>query len=411
MRALIVNHWWKIFAIALVCLSVEGFVLRADTTSEANKFRPGQLALIVAKYDQIDRAEDKDIYSPEELEAMAAEKLEESEEYPFLEEIVVIDLSVPPDPLSIVQVLKTKGTRVLFGGQFYPFHGPFFGWVEQEHLIAFDSFKRVERWPENLLFDVCVEDYGCRKISQVGNKEMTISVSFSPFDDFCPFDKDHQGQCTTEGHVEVFDNYLRFVPNLEETEDEWDVMFIVQPDGRMCWDRALLDYDVCMPLRPEYYKPIIACDEAALTSAVQGADFQRASDLLEECRSDTDTPADFFMRLANTYEGQVEDGKVSDAESIDGLFVYWELAERAALTGDESAIVNLASMYLLEEEDLSLFGPDEDKAECLIGVTTASEPRIAKYKFDPHAVRACLSSSPEDLEDIYKSIESAMDEE
>lgn len=416
MKALRTNCWRRIVGLASACLLAQASVALAQTTKDVNRFEPGQLVLIVAEYDQIDRAEDKDIYDPEEIEATASEKLEESDELPsasFLEEIVVIDYSVPPDPLSIVQVLKSEGTRVLFGAPFSPFHGPFFGWVEQEHLIAFDSFERIERWPENLLFDVCVEGYGCREISQVGNQEMTISVSVSPVDDFCPFEKDRQGQCMTEGHVEVFENYLRFVPNLEETEDEWDVMFIVQPDGRMCWDRVLLDYDVCMPLRPEHYKKVVACDEEALTAAVQGADFGNAFDLLLECRGDFGTSAHFFMMLAKSYEDHVRNAKISEGYFA-GPSLYRELAERAAITGDKTAIVSLASMYLQEDLDISLFGigPKEDRADCLNGVVANSELKVFEDKFDPRAVRICLrSSSAADLKGIYRAFESAADEE
>ena len=103
--------------------------------------------------------------------------------------------------------------------------------------------------------EVCVEYVGCREIRNLGEGDIEISMSGDDYDASCPFERDDDGNCTTSGYAEIFDNYLNFMTDSGSAKGEWYVRFIIQPDGRLCWVPALQNYDVCMPLNEEYYKP------------------------------------------------------------------------------------------------------------------------------------------------------------
>ena len=240
-------RWLNVFGSAMVFLLFEGCAARAEDSDHARNFELGQWVLIVADYDQMEEVDDPD-----------REPVDEPE---FLSDFICSTcIKSTPTIMSWVQVVEIQGTRVLItvrgGGRH---HVRFFGWVSEDLLITPSQFERVDEWPGRIFMEVCIEYEGCRQVIRSREGHLRISFDVDAYGDFCPFDRNDYGDCTTVGYAEVFGNYLRFVTDLDSDsgsrEGELYVPFIIQPDGRLCWIPALQDHDICMPLNAEYYKP------------------------------------------------------------------------------------------------------------------------------------------------------------
>ena len=119
------NFCLRILAVGLICIPFEGCAATVEIADDSRAFEPGQSVYIVADYDQIEDADDADVYGLTEKDAEAVE----SDADFIFEEIVVMDYSVPPELLSVVQVIRSQGTRVLFVGD-GPIYHLFYGWVD-----------------------------------------------------------------------------------------------------------------------------------------------------------------------------------------------------------------------------------------------------------------------------------------
>ena len=97
---------------------------------------------------------------------------------------------------------------------------------------------------------------------------------------------------------------------------------------------------------------------------LQSGDPQQAFELLKLCENDPDASPDALILLASFYEDDEFNG---DDEKRARLTKAWELFERAALMGDEDAILTLATMYAVGSEGLG-FGPELNVADCLLDV-------------------------------------------
>lgn len=130
-----------------------------------------------------------------------------------------------------------------------------------------------------------------------------------------------------------------------------------------------------------------SCDELAAKEAIVREDFQEGFRLLQECESKASLSAETLMLLAYCY---ADESLVQDRHG--GLRKSWELVERAALTGNEDAIVTMASMYLVGDEELG-YKPVVSVADCLLEVSADKSLQVSPGVFDSNAVSDCLYNS------------------
>jgi hypothetical protein len=246
------NCRWLLTLGAVLFFPLSEGCTATQNTKHTAQYAPGQRLIIVADYDQIEETVDPDSEP-------------ETNEPAFLEEIVCLDCipSAPPNIMDWVYVRDVHGSRVLFeSGPRGRHRTPFFGWVDEDLLISPSQFEPVVDWPGKwFLTEVCVEYVGCRQAYRHSDGDLEISFSGTRYDASCPFERDEYEFCRTNGHVDIFGKYLVFVTGRHSDSTTLDgerrlgINFIVQQDGRLCWAQALQDYDVCLPLNAEYYKP------------------------------------------------------------------------------------------------------------------------------------------------------------
>lgn len=183
---------------------------------------------------------------------------------PWLGEVICVDcIYDSPEFMTWVQVLAVRGDRVLFRSRYGGFHHtPFEGWVDEEYLVPGDRFMHIDGWPEEILYiEVCLEDEGCREVSNFRNNRLKVAFVFD-YDATCPFERDNSGYCETDGFALTFRQYLYFTTDLDSNPStnyrELQIPFLVQQDGRLCWAPAWQHHKICMPLNAEYYDPTTA---------------------------------------------------------------------------------------------------------------------------------------------------------
>jgi len=103
------------------------------------------------------------------------------------------------------------------------------------------------------------------------------------------------------------------------------------------------------------------CDETrGLQFAAEG-NFEAAYVHLKGCENHQDASAEVLATLAYLY-GVEELGGLGNKEAY--AIRFWELMEKAALTGHEDAIVTIASMYRQGDSFLG-FPSEPEVADCL----------------------------------------------
>ena len=141
-----------------------------------------------------------------------------------------------------------------------------------------------------------------------------------------------------------------------------------------------------------------ACDEESAMAAGKNGDYELVFEILKPCESDPEASAVVLFTLGYFYYDDDFHTDHSEDARRQRLVKSWELAERAALTGDEDAIMNLASMYRYGDKELGI-GPETDIADCLYDATSRASPRISVGRYDPAVVQACLNLPPADADE------------
>ena len=141
-----------------------------------------------------------------------------------------------------------------------------------------------------------------------------------------------------------------------------------------------------------------ACDDEAATAARKSGDLQLVFEILKPCESDPQASANVLFALAYFYYDDDFHSDHSEEARRQRLLLSWDLSERAALTGDEDAIMNLASMFEYGDAELG-FGPEMDIADCLYNATSKESPQISEGRYDPAVVDACLNLPPDDADE------------
>ena len=141
-----------------------------------------------------------------------------------------------------------------------------------------------------------------------------------------------------------------------------------------------------------------ACDEEAAMAAGKSGDYELVFEILKPCESDPQASASVLFALAYFYYDDDFHSDHSEEARRRRLALSWDLSERAALTGDEDAIMNLASMFRHGDKELG-FGPETDIADCLYDATSKESPKISEGRFDPAVVDACLNLPPNDVDE------------
>lgn len=120
--------------------------------------------------------------------------------------------------------------------------------------------------------------------------------------------------------------------------------------------------------------------------------FRESYALLQACENSCDVSAKVYIALA--YLIFVEE--MGQGTRYERSLKGWELTEKAALTGSEDAIVTLASMYAVGDDELR-FPPDLRTQQCLLDITDDDRLRIDKETFSPGSVTECLRSADSPL--------------
>jgi len=131
-----------------------------------------------------------------------------------------------------------------------------------------------------------------------------------------------------------------------------------------------------------------SCHDLAAKDAITAEYFVEGCRLLEECEDEPSASAENLMLLALCY---ADESLVQDRQS--GLRKSWDLIERAALTGNEDAIVTLASLYLVGDDKIG-YDPKLSVADCLLAVTADESLEISPGESDSNAVADCLTNAP-----------------
>ncbi len=129
-----------------------------------------------------------------------------------------------------------------------------------------------------------------------------------------------------------------------------------------------------------------SCDEDAAANALKGGQDRMGFELLIGCEDDPSASADALIMLAVLYG---DDSLDHETDRRERLARSWQLLQKAALTGDKSAIVTLGSVIEGGDEELGLEA-NVDVADCLLAVTETDDLEIASNTYSPDAVRGCL---------------------
>ena len=130
------------------------------------------------------------------------------------------------------------------------------------------------------------------------------------------------------------------------------------------------------------------CDEELAKSLLQQEYNQGAFHALRGCEFSEDATAPALFALAYLYLDEDIPGLGSTRERE---LKTWDLMEKAALTGDEDAVVSLAGMYKNGDPNLG-FNPEPEVGMCLLNLTESEADLEESGLVKRESVMRCLAT-------------------
>lgn len=129
------------------------------------------------------------------------------------------------------------------------------------------------------------------------------------------------------------------------------------------------------------------CDEELGKKLIQEQIYEGAFHALHQCEFSESASAQALFALAYLYLDEDIPGLGSTRERE---LKTWDLMEKAALTGDEDAVVSLAGMYNNGDPGLG-FNPEPEVGTCLLGLTDSDADLESNGLMKREAVMRCLA--------------------